>query len=252
MVWKVSSSPDYIKTVRVDNSRFPLPTADRRWSSTADRPPVVLEPSDEELMSLVARGEPAALEALYDRHASALLGFISVIVRDRATGEDLLQEVFLRVWSRASSFVPGRGSFTAWLFGIARNLCISHLRQQRARPQICEDIGLGMDQDDDLLDFISDPAPSVLETVWVEERSQLVRAALETLPDEQRLVIELSYFQGLTRREIAARLGWAEGTVHTRARLGLQKLAMYLAAQGLGPDDISGGASPAFVNQGWW
>lgn len=199
--------------------------------------------SDEDLIGMMVAGETGALEVLYDRYAPAVLGFIIRIVRDRQTGEDLLQEVFLRIWRRASSFEPGRGSFPAWLYRITRNLCISRLRQQQARPPI-DDGGSrtegGEWEEDDPLERISDPSPSIPDTIWMEERSRLVREALAALPDEQRLVIELSYFEGLTRREIAARLGWAEGTVHTRARLGLHKLASYLAAQGLGPEGVDG------------
>jgi RNA polymerase sigma-70 factor (ECF subfamily) len=190
---------------------------------------------------MLVAGDTSALEVLYDRYAPSVLGFMLRIIRDRQTGEDLLQEVFFRVWSRAASFDPRRGGFPAWLFSIARNLCISRLRQQQTRPQIDE--GGSTDEDGEVQDpfeHITDTSPSPLDTIWTKERSRLVREALATLPEEQRLVIELSYFEGLTRREIAARLGWAEGTVHTRARLGLQKLASALAAQGLGPEDVGG------------
>jgi RNA polymerase sigma-70 factor (ECF subfamily) len=208
---------------------------------------IIASASDVDLVGMVAAGETSALEVLYERYAPSVLGFMLKIIRDRETGEDLLQEVFVRVWSRAASFELGRGSFPAWLYSIARNLCISRLRQQKARPQI-DDGGRRTEDGDweaeDPLDNLPDASPALLDTIWTEERSRLVREALATLPYEQRMVIELSYFEGLTRREIAARLGWAEGTVHTRARLGLQKLASYLAAQGLGPEDVGGAIGP--------
>ncbi len=150
--------------------------------------------------------------------------------------EDTLQEVFVRVWERGQSYDAARGNFATWLMGITRNTCIDQLRRLRARPQAAE-------QPDEIDGFsfeesLTDPNSDVPEIAAFNERAGLVRRALAALTPEQRQVIELSYFRGLTRREIARKLGWPEGTVHTRARLALQGLRLELHQLGLRPDDL--------------
>jgi RNA polymerase sigma-70 factor, ECF subfamily len=176
--------------------------------------------SDEILAARVARGDSFALEALYDRHASAVLGVLLKVIGDRATAEDALQETFWRVWNSASTYESQRGSFTAWLFRIARNLAIDAHRRMNVRPQSLSN----MEDVDTLEDRVPDPVINVPEQAQVDFRNQQVRTAIASLPRVQRLVIELAYFYGMTRYEIAEATGEALGTIHTRARLGLQKL----------------------------
>jgi len=191
---------------------------------------------DSDLMQRVSRRDGDALAALYDRHASRVFGLCLRILDEPQLAEDVLQDVFVRVWERADSFEPARGNFTAWLMGITRNTCIDQLRRLRARPQPAEvnEEAEALPVEESLPDLRAD----VPEAAAANERAALVRQALMALGREQRLVIELSYFRGLTRREIAKRLKWPEGTVHTRARLALQNLRQQLAAQGLNPDDL--------------
>ena len=176
--------------------------------------------NDEVLAARVTRGDSAALEVLYDRHASTVLGLLLKVISDRALAEDMLQETFWRVWKNAGTYDPQRGPFTGWLFRIARNLAIDAHRRTNVRPQ-----ALGsLDNEDTLADRTPDPDTNVPEQAQAHFRNRQVRSALAALPPVQRQVIELAYFSGMTRQEIAAATGEALGTIHTRARLALQKL----------------------------
>jgi RNA polymerase sigma-70 factor (ECF subfamily) len=183
--------------------------------------------SDEVLAARVAQGNTDALEDLYDRHSSTVLGLIIRIVGDRAAAEDVLQETFWRVWKSADTYQPARGSFTGWLFRIARNLAIDLYRRRSTRPQVTPDGEVG----DSVLDQTPDPAMDVVEQAQSVLESKQVRNAMGSLSGVQRQVIELAYFYGMTRQEIAEATGEALGTIHTRARLALQKLREELERQ---------------------
>lgn len=189
--------------------------------------PTSTDLSDEVLAAQVAGGDSAALEALYDRHASTVLGLALKIVADRALAEDLLQETFWRVWKSADTFQPQRGSFTSWLFRIARNLAIDAYRRRNVRPQAMPDGEAG----ESVLDQTPDPDMDVANQAQASLQTKQVRAALVSLSGVQRQVIEMAYFYGMTRQEIAEATGEALGTIHTRARLALQKLREELERQ---------------------
>jgi len=176
--------------------------------------------SDEILASQVARGNGAALETLYYRHASTVLAVSLKVIGDQAAAEDVLQETFWRVWRSASTYQPQRGSFTGWLFRIARNLAIDEYRRRNVRPPQMT----VTDDADSILDQVADPDMDVAEQAQSVFKNRQVRDALASLPRMQRQVIEMAYFYGMTRQEIAEATGEALGTIHTRARLGLQKL----------------------------
>lgn len=183
--------------------------------------------SDEVLAAQVAKGNSAALEALYDRHGSTVLGLALRIVDDRAAAEDILQETFWRVWKSADTFQPQRGSFTGWLFRIARNLAIDVYRRRNVRPQVMPDGEEGASR----LDQTPDPDMDVASQAQSAMEDQLVHSAVRSLSRVQRQVIEMAYFYGMTRQEIAEATGEALGTIHTRARLALQKLREELERQ---------------------
>jgi RNA polymerase sigma-70 factor (ECF subfamily) len=176
--------------------------------------------SDEALIARVTRGDTAALETLYDRYASSVLGLSLKVIGNPASAEDVLQETFWRVWQSAATYQSSRGSFSSWLFRIARNLAIDAHRRRKVRPQTISETT----DANPLLDEIPDPNMDVPEQAQSNFQAQQVRTALRRLPREQRQVIELAYFHGMTRQEIAESTGEAVGTIHTRARLGLQKL----------------------------
>jgi RNA polymerase sigma-70 factor (ECF subfamily) len=183
--------------------------------------------SDKVLALQVARGNSAALETLYDRYSATVLGVALKVLGDRAAAEDVLQETFWRVWKSADTFQPQRGSFTSWLFRIARNLAIDAYRRSSVRPQVIpadEEIASVLDRTPDPDMDVAAQAVSSLET-------KQVRSAMSALSGVQRQVIEMAYFHGMTRQEIAEATGEALGTIHTRARLALQKLREELERQ---------------------
>jgi len=191
---------------------------------------------ENEVMQRVVQRDGDALAELYDLYSARVFGLCLRILNEPQLAEDTLQEVFLRVWERAQLFEQARGSVNAWLMGIARNTCIDQLRRIQTRPQAA-------DQADgpEALPFeetLADPNNDVPGLAAASERAALVRRALASLSAEQQLVIQLSYFKGLTRREIARQLNWPEGTVHTRARLALQNLRSRLDELGLSLDDL--------------
>ncbi|SRR6266498_153191 len=180
----------------------------------------LLQAPDETLVVQVARGSSAALEVLYDRYASIVLGISLKVIGDRVLAEDVLQETFWRLWQSASTYQAQRGSFTGWLFRIARNLAIDAYRRRNVRPQAMP----GLDGNESVLEQAPDPDVNVVEQVQSVIQNRQVRNALTSLPNVQRQVIEMAYFYGMTRHEIAEATGEALGTIHTRARLALQKL----------------------------
>lgn len=183
--------------------------------------------SDEELMIMVQRGEQSALATLYDRHSPVVLGLIIKILGDRAASEEVLQELFWRVWDRADNFDPSKGKFTTWMFSITRRMAIDALRKRQVRPQPLER------QSAEFLLKTQSADTDVMEVVSSNLTGEVVIDALQTLPDEQRQVIEKAYFEGKTRREIAAETDVPLGTVHTRARLALQRLRQTLTGRGI-------------------
>lgn len=180
----------------------------------------LLHAPDESLVLQVARGNSTALEVLYDRYASTVLGISLRVTGDQALAEDVLQETFWRVWQSAATYQSQRGTFTSWLFRIARNLAIDTYRRRNVRPQAIA----SADGSESLFDEMPDPDTDVAEQAQSLLMNRQVRKALASLPGVQRQVIEMAYFHGMTRQEIAEATGEALGTIHTRARLALQKL----------------------------
>ena len=186
----------------------------------SEKPPS--DTPDEALAARVARGDGAALEALYDRYASRVLGISMKIIGDQALAEDILQETFWRVWQSAGTYQSQLGAFTGWLFRIARNLSIDAYRRRNVRPQAI--LSAREAESDPILEEMPDPDMDVAEQAQSILMNRQVRKALASLPGVQRQVIEMAYFYGMTRQEIAEATGEALGTIHTRARLALQKL----------------------------
>lgn len=198
-------------SIRINNQGGFLRTQDKGLSQQL---------SDEILVTQVAEGNSDALETLYDRHAAPVLGVLLKIIGDRPLAEDVLQETFWRVWQSASTYQAEKGSFTSWLFRIARNLAIDAFRRRNVRPQALNSV----EEDEPILEQIPDTGAEVLEQVQLSLQNQQIRMSLASLPGAQRQVIELAYFYGMTRQEIAQATGEALGTIHTRARLALQRL----------------------------
>lgn len=171
---------------------------------------------DEELMALVLQRQEAALATLYDRYIRLVYTVALRITGDRETAEEVVQDVFQTIWQAAASFQPNSGAFAPWLLGITRHRAIDATRTKRARARARERP-------------IEDLHPVGAEAQVDHEVDQrllreAVREALAELPSSQRQAIELAYYGGLTRAEIATQLNEPLGTIKTRLRLGLLKL----------------------------
>ncbi len=185
------------------------------------------EASDETLIAALAGGATWAMDLLYQRYSRTLYSLAYRMVNDRQTAEDLLQEVFLKVWRYATSYAPQLGSVSSWLTSIMRHRAIDY--QRNARRHVLKNIPLEESEQD-----LGGVFPDAWDEVWRSVQISLVRACLMRLPPEQRTVIELAYFEGRTHSEIAKMHRLPLGTVKARMRLGLQHLRRELEKRGIG------------------
>jgi RNA polymerase sigma-70 factor, ECF subfamily len=177
--------------------------------------------SDAWLVRRVAEGDVRALAVLYDRHARVVYAFAAHAI-GKSDAEEVVQEVFVRLWRRAAQFDLERGAFSTWLMAIARNHVVDQLRRrQRGR--------IAAGQIEEVLMNAVDPAAGPEEEVVGHTASVLLAKCLRELPAEQRRVLTLAYFGGLSQSEIAHALDLPLGTVKKRTRLALQKLRASLA-----------------------
>ena len=177
--------------------------------------------TDANLLNAIARQDEQALASLYDRYRLILFGLLMRILRSREEAEDVLQEVFLQVWRRASDFDPQRGRPFTWLVTLARSRAIDRLRQLGSRERVASSV----------IEFAGEGIVDAAENTFRSEQRQLVAAALTELSEEQRRALILAYFEGLTQAEIAERLRSPLGTVKTRMRSGMIKLRELLSQQ---------------------
>jgi RNA polymerase sigma-70 factor (ECF subfamily) len=185
------------------------------------------ELSDAALAFGIARYRQDALAEAYRRHAGAVYGLARRLLGVEALAEEVVQEVFLRLWHQPDRYDPSRGSLRSFLLAHAHGRAVDLLRSEGARRQREErdarataEAGYDLDRE-----------------VWDLATAERVRIALGTLPEGERAAIELAYFGGFTYREAADRLGQPEGTVKSRIRTGLKRLRGELAAAGI----VSGG-----------
>lgn len=179
---------------------------------------------DDELVALIARRQEQALGAIYDRYGRLVYAVALRITGDRQTAEEVVQDVFQNIWHSAAGFQSSVGSFSSWLMGITRHRAIDATRSRRERARNREQ-ELTPEVDSGAAGRIDGPEDVVARRLLREQ----IRSALGVLPPPQRHAIELAYFGGLTRNEIAEKLGEPVGTVKTRLRLGLLKLRDLLA-----------------------
>ena len=196
-----------------------------RFRRTASASPAGLDRfSDGELIVSARDGNLAAFEEIYDRHCAVAYSLAYRICGRRLDAEDVVQAAFLSLWRGRDRFDPTRGELRSWLLGIVHNTAIDRLRRmdvherRRATSEGIEERLEAPDRTD--------------EEAQARDQAARVRGALDALPPEQRHVIELAFFDGLTHTEIAARLEQPVGTVKGRMRLGLLKLQTHLADDG--------------------
>jgi RNA polymerase sigma-70 factor, ECF subfamily len=168
--------------------------------------------TDEGLLSRVSEGDLTAVGPLYDRLSPLVFGLAMRTLRDRALAEDVVQDTFVSAWRNAAGFDITRGSARGWVLAIARHRAIDTIRRRRATISLPDNDG-GLTR----------------RSEWFDHEAPIVNAAdiangLQALPVEQRSAIEMSFVEGLTHPEIAARTGLPLGTVKSRVRLGLLRL----------------------------
>jgi RNA polymerase sigma-70 factor (ECF subfamily) len=190
------------------------------------------EPSDEQLMTnLDGPGVEAALSKLYDRYSRTVFGVGMKILGDRSMAEELVQEVFLKVWRSSNTFDPARSGFSTWLYRVTRSVALDLYRKRAHRVRPVSD-------GDPYLDSSRDPSAGPQEVVDESWLSWRVSRALEMLDAPHREVIELAYFGGLSQREISERTGVPLGTVKTRTASAYKSLRKELTIQGASREAI--------------
>ena len=190
------------------------------------------EPSDEQLMTNLDGPEvEVALSKLYDRYSRTVFGVGLKILSDRSMAEELVQEVFLKVWRSSGTFDPSRGSFSTWLYRVTRSVALDLYRKRAHRIRQVSDGQLHIAAERD-----SSAGPQELvDESWLSWR---VSRALEVLDAPHREVIELAYFGGLSQREISERTGVPLGTVKTRTASAYKSLRKELVVQGASREAI--------------
>lgn len=168
-----------------------------------------------ELLSRIARGDEQAFGRFYDQFAHGLYSLVYKILNDEKETEDVLQEGFAQIWKKAGTYDGARSSAFTWAVMIMRNKAIDHIRSRQRQNRLVEEAtiesSIGEDATED-------------DSVNLNEKRSIVRAALEKIPNDQRQAINLAFFSGLTQMQIAEKLGEPLGTVKARIRRGLLKL----------------------------
>lgn len=173
-----------------------------------------MPPTDEHLLAQCARGDREAFLALYDRYAPRAFGLILRLVRDRADAEDVLQEVMWEIWTRADRYNPALGSVATWALMIARSRAIDMVRKRSAG------INPASSAPESLVGHPATPGASRSSA-----SDPRLNAHFGSLPAEQQVVIRMAFIHGLSRNQIATALDLPVGTVKTRIRLGIRRLA---------------------------
>ncbi|MBK6314150.1 MAG: sigma-70 family RNA polymerase sigma factor [Blastocatellia bacterium] len=164
----------------------------------------------------MASGDESALGALYDQTSRPVFGLALRILNDPSAAEEVTLEVYSQVWRQAEAYDPRRGTPSAWLLTIARSRAIDRFRSTDQTRRRADTL--------DVVESVSADEPGPDAHAADAERREIVRAALDSLPSEQRAVIDLAYFGGLSHSEIAEKLTQPLGTVKTRTRLAMMRL----------------------------
>jgi RNA polymerase sigma-70 factor (ECF subfamily) len=186
------------------------------------------KPSDQDLIERVLERDGRALEMLFERYGEMIRRHLARMAGDSAVAQDLLQETFLRVWTRAAQW-DGRGSFKAWLYRIATNLALNHLRSMRRRKE--QPLEIAGEWDSDADEYVSPAwaidagAPEPEDVLEMAERHERYRRLVDRLPEEKREVLHLVHEVEMSLQDAADELGIPEGTVKSRLYYAKQRLA---------------------------
>lgn len=183
--------------------------------------------NDQTLTARLRDHDDAALSEIYARHSRSVFSLSLRVLGDASAAEDVLQEVFLKLWRQPESFDPDRGNLGSWLLSVAHHRSIDVVRRRRTRGE--QQLSEGV------YDIAERPDVSInpVDAAGNQELAVAVRRALAQIPDAQRQAIEMAFFQGKTHVEISAELGEPLGTAKTRIRLGMRKLRSLLEADGI-------------------
>ena len=171
-----------------------------------------------DLLARITKRERAAFEQLYTRYSNILYATAMKFLKEDADAQDVVQDVFIQIWDKAKLYDPAKGKPLTWALTMTRNRSIDRIRAIQRRTRL---------RDDFEKETVADESAGIREAlsgVDASERTQILRDAVGRLSPEQRKVIDLAFFGGLTQSEIADRLGEPLGTVEARARRGLMKL----------------------------
>lgn len=177
---------------------------------------------DIELYNRLVQRDKEALELLYDRYEKLVYSFSYRMTRDATLAEEVVQEVFIKLWNPHAPYTEDRGKFSSWLLTMTRNLSLDLIRKQSARPTV----------EFEERDSLTDPSETPEEWLETNEQNRFVRKAVRKLKKEQQYIIELFYFQGLTHEKIADQTGLPLGTVKGRIRLALKHLKAFIQEEG--------------------
>ena len=179
--------------------------------------------SDAALVVSIGRFQQDALAEAYRRHAGAVFGLARRLLTDHARAEEIVQEVFVRLWNEPNRFDPERGTLRSFLLANAHGRAVDLIRSETSRRR----------REEREAAMTAEAGYDIAREVWDIALAGHVREAMEALHEGERAAIELAYFGGLTYREVAAQLGDAEGTVKSRIRSGLKKLRGELSNSGI-------------------
>jgi RNA polymerase sigma-70 factor (ECF subfamily) len=182
------------------------------------------EPSSEDLMARIAKGDESAFEILVNRHQTSILNLIYRYIGDRTQAKDLAQEVFIRVWQAAKTYKP-KAKFTTWLYRITANLCFNELKSSRRKKWFSFQQS-GEHSGNTIEETLSDSRPSAEDLLLEKERSRQISDALQSLPENQRMGLILKRYDDLSYQEIAQILGCSVSAVESllvRAKRTLQQ-----------------------------
>jgi len=170
------------------------------------------------LIERIRAGERAAFVAFYDRYAPLLLSVAARVLGERKEAEDVLQEVMLVIWNKSGDYDPQLGTLCSWAITVTRNKALDRLRARNRRLRLVEEAAVLAE------DAGSSAYPSANEILHGRQRAEQLREAMQALPAEQRMAIELAFFTGLSQSDIATRLQQPLGTIKARIRRGMLRL----------------------------
>lgn len=181
------------------------------------------EPIEISLLRKIGEGDRASFRELYERFSGVLMAAAYKVLNDQTDAEDVLQDVFIQIWDKASLYDPRRGKPLTWALTLTRNKAIDRLRSAQRRYRLKDEVEKeykAVDQKEEV---------DSVDQVYALEKGQMIRQAVASLSKDQQVAIELAFFKGLTQNEVAEKLGEPLGTIKARIRRGMIKLREMIA-----------------------